>query len=143
MVPGSHKGPLYSHFQYGVFVSAITDPAFDPGSAIHLEVPAGGASFHHILTVHGSSANLSPYSRRMLCFNYSDTDAWPLIGVGGHEFTNHGPVDWKRYCSTVVRGKTSVFPRMKTLPVSIPIPFDSGFDVYHHGQRSDVSEPQK
>ena len=59
MIPGSHKGPLYSHFEDGAFVSGITDPAFDDSSAVHIEVPSGGASFHHPLTVHGSSANLA------------------------------------------------------------------------------------
>ncbi|KAJ7336603.1 hypothetical protein OS493_011821 [Desmophyllum pertusum] len=53
VLPGSHKGPLYSHFQDGAFVSAITDPALDPSSAVHIEVPAGGVSFHHAFTVHG------------------------------------------------------------------------------------------
>ena len=145
MIPGSHKGPLYSHFEDGAFVSGITDPAFDDSSAVHIEVPSGGASFHHPLTVHGSSANLSKRSRRMLCFNYSAADSWPLIGVGGHEFTNHGPVDWERYCSTVVKGEPSVFPRMKAMPVCIPIPFESGFDIYQHQSESaaDVSDQQK
>ena len=41
MVPGSHKGPLYSHFKDGAFVSAITDPAFDPSTAVHVEVADG------------------------------------------------------------------------------------------------------
>ena len=79
----------------------------------------------------------------MLCFNYSSADNWPIIGVGGHEFTNHGPVDWERYCSTVVKGKPSLFPRMQALPVSIPIPFDSGYDIYEHSKSSDVSDPEK
>ena len=145
MIPGSHKGPLYTHFEDGAFVSGITDPAFDDSSAVHIEVPSGGASFHHPLTVHGSSANLSKRSRRMLCFNYSAADSWPLFGVGGHEFTNHGPVDWERYCSTVVKGEPSVFPRMKAMPVCIPIPFESGFDIYQHQSESaaDVSDQQK
>ena len=142
MVPGSHKGPLYSHFKDGAFVSAITDPAFDPSTVVHVEVAAGGASFHHVLTVHGSAPNLSRHSRRMLCFNYSSTDAWPLLGVAGHEFTSHGPVDWERYCSTAVKGKASVFPRMKALPVCIPIPLDSGFDIYQHAKPSVVNQPQ-
>lgn len=142
VLPGSHKGPLYSHFQDGTFVSAITDPTLDPSSAVHVEVAAGGVSFHHALTVHGSSPNLSPCSRRMLCFNYSAADAWPLLGVGGHEFTNHGPVDWERYCSTVVKGTPSVYPGMKAMPVCIPVPFESGYDIYQHSKSSDVEEPR-
>ena len=92
--------------------------------------------------MHGSSANTSGYYRRMFCFNYSSADNWPLVGVGGHEFTNHGPVDWERYCSTVVKGKPSVFPRMQALPVCIPVPFEAGYDIYEHSKSSDVSEPE-
>lgn len=67
--------------------------------------------------------------------------SWPLLGVGGHEYTNHGPVDWGRYCSTVIKGKPSVYPRMQAWPVSIPIPFEAGYDIYEHSKASDVSEP--
>lgn len=98
-------------------------------------------SFHHAFTVHGSSANHSSRSRCLLCLSYSSADNWPLLGVGGHEFTNHGPVDWERYCSTVVKGKPSVYPRMQAWPVSIPIPFEAGYDIYEHSKASDVSEP--
>jgi len=89
-------------------VSAITDPILDTSSSVHLEVPAGGVSFHHAFTVHGSSANHSSCSRRLLRPNYSSAGNWPLLGVGGHEFTNHDPVDWEKYCFTVVKGKPSV-----------------------------------
>lgn len=94
-------------------------------------------SLHHAFSVHGSSANMSKHYRRLLCFNYSSADSWPLIGVGGH-----GPVDWERYCSTLVKGKPSLFPCMQALPVSIPIPFDSGYSIYEHSKSSDVSDPE-
>ena len=141
VIPGSHKGPLYSHYQDGAFVSAITDPALDPSSAVHIELPAGGVAFFHAIIVHGSSENWSDRSRRMMCCLYSSADNWPLIGVAGHEFTNHGPVDWERYCSTVLKGKPSVFPRMQALPVGIPVPFDAGYDIFLHSKSSDVRQP--
>lgn len=43
----------------------------------------------------------------------------------------------------MVKGKPSLFPRMQALPVSIPIPFDSGYDIYEHSKSSDVSDPEK
>ena len=57
--------------------------------------------------------------------SFAATDAWPLIGVVGKEGQLWGPVDWDRYCSTVVRGKASKFPRMEAIPVSLPVPFTS------------------
>lgn len=129
VIPGSHKGPLCSHFQDGAL---ITDPALDSSSVVPVEFRAGGVSFHHAFSVHGASANMSKHYCRKLCFPYSSADSWPLISVGGHEFTNHGLVDWERYCSFVVKGKPSLFPRMQALPVFVPIPFDSGYDIYEH-----------
>lgn len=125
VVPGSHKGPFYNHFIEDKFASEINDATFDPNLAVHVEVPAGGISFHHPFTVHGSAANQSNRPKRYLVFSFGTTDAWPLMGVVGKEWELWGPVDWDRYCSTVVRGKASKFPRMEALPVSLPVPFTS------------------
>jgi len=125
VVPGSHKGPFYNHFIEDKFASEINDATFDPNLAVHVEVPAGGISFHHPFTVHGSAANQSNRPKRYLVFSFGATDAWPLMGVVGKEWELWGPVDWDRYCSTVVRGKASKFPRMEALPVSLPVPFTS------------------
>ena len=46
-----------------------------------------------------------------------------------------------KYCSTVVKGKSRVYPRMQAWPVSIPIPFESGYDIYEHSKASDISKP--
>ena len=90
-----------------------------------MEVPAGGISFHHPFTVHGAAANQSDRSKRYFALSFTATAAWPLIGVVGKEEQLWGPVDWDRYCSTVVRGKASRFPRMEAIPVSLPVPFST------------------
>ena len=132
VVPGTHNGPILSHFDNNKFVSAITDPAFDSSSAVCVEVPAGGASFHHVRIAHASGPNTSNRSRRVCFIQYCATDAWPLIGVVGPEgYGVEGRVDWDRFCSTIVRGSPNLFPRMVNIPVSLPFPYDRVYDVFH------------
>ena len=135
VVPGTHKEPILSHFRNDSFVSEITDPTFDPSKAVHVEVPSGGASFHHVRTAHASGPNNSTRSRRVCFIQYCATDAWPLIGVVGPEgYGVEGPVDWERFCSTIVRGSPTLYPRMVNIPISLPFPYDRGYDVFHEEQ---------
>ncbi|XP_068692072.1 probable alpha-ketoglutarate-dependent hypophosphite dioxygenase [Montipora foliosa] len=132
VVPGTHKQPLFSHFQDGVFVSAINDTNFNPRNAVDIEVPAGGASFHHVRTAHASRPNNSSRSRRVCFTQYCAADSWPLIGVVGPEgYGVEGPVDWARFCSTIVRGTPTLFPRMVNIPISLPFPYERGYDVFN------------
>ena len=126
VVPGSHKGPFYNHFIEDKFASEITDTTFDPSLGFHVEVPAGGISVLHPFTAHSITANQSNHARRTFVLSFAATDPWPLLGVVGKGAEVWGPVDWDRFCSTVVRGKASPFPRMGTLPVSLPVQFASG-----------------
>jgi len=133
VVPGTHKQPILSHFKDGVFVSAITDPTFDPSKSVHVEVPSGGASFHHVRTAHASGPNNSTLPRRICFTQYCATDAWPLIGVVGPEgYGVEGPVDWERFCSTIVRGSPTLFPRMVNVPISLPFPYERSYDVFEN-----------
>ena len=132
VIPGTHKEPILSHFRNNSFVSEITDPTFDPSKVVHVEVPSGGASFHHVRTAHASGPNNSTRSRRVCFIQYCATDAWPLIGVVGPEgYGVEGPVDWERFCSTIVRGSATFYPRMVNIPISLPFPYDRGYDVFH------------
>lgn len=139
VIPGSHKGPLYNHHDEDKFASEINDANFDSSGAVHLEVPAGGISLHHPFTVHGSAVNQSNGPRRYFVFSFSATDAWPLIGIVGKENELWGPVDWNRYCSSVVRGKASKFPRMEAIPVSLPVPFETeSMDLFYSEQSKSI-----
>lgn len=133
VVPKSHKGPLLSHFKDGEFVSAINDSRFDPSLAAHLEVPSGGVSLHHVQAIHGSAANFSKNKRRLYVYQYCSTDAWPLLGVSSLEWGNTGPLDWDRFTSTLVRGETTLFPKMEAIPICLPVPFDKGY-VFEHAE---------
>ena len=112
VIPGSHKGPIYDHHQDGRFCGAVTDPAFKPEHAVTVEVPAGGISIHHVRTLHGSAPNISGAPRRLLLFQYVAIDAWPMTGPG----------DWDAFNRTVLRGEQTNIPRMKDVPIRIPLP---------------------
>ncbi len=111
MVPGSHKGELYSHHENGVFVGAVSEPDFEPGETAKCLVKAGGITIHHARTLHASTPNHSAHPRRLLLFEYCSLDSWPLLGAS-----------YDDYCASVLRGEPSARPRQVAAPVIIPLP---------------------
>ena len=112
VVPGSHRGKLYSHHQDGVFVGAITEPDADFSNAAPITVPAGGITIHHVRMVHGSAPNTSGKPRRLLLFQYCAMDAFPIMGVPS----------WDAFNATVLRGEPTHEARVTEVPVRIPLP---------------------
>ncbi len=115
MVPGSHKGELYSHHENGVFVGAVSEPDFEPGETAKCLVKAGGITIHHARTLHASTPNHSAYPRRLLLFEYCSLDSWPLLGAS-----------YDDYCASVLRGEPSARPRQVAAPIIIPLPKPAG-----------------
>lgn len=111
MVPGSHKGELYSHHENGVFVGAVSEPDFEPGETAKCLVKAGGITIHHARTLHASTPNHSANPRRLLLFEYCSLDSWPLLGAS-----------YDDYCASVLRGEPSERPRQVAAPIIIPLP---------------------
>ena len=83
VVPGSHKGPTWDHHSDGYFCGAMdpTRKEVDFESAVPLTGRAGSMSFHHVRLVHGSAQNVSDKPRRLLLYEYSAGDAFPLMGI--------------------------------------------------------------
>lgn len=128
MIPGSHRGPVYSHHSDGVFCSAI-DPERDPleyHRAVPLTGKAGMVSLHHARTIHGSALNTSARARRLLIYQYGATDAWPLTGG----------LSLDAFRETVVRGDPAVQPRMEALPVRLPLPVAPNYDGLYTSQEN-------
>ncbi|KAL9989598.1 hypothetical protein ACROYT_G004164 [Oculina patagonica] len=77
--------------------------------------------------------NNTAHTRRVCFIQYAATDAWPLTGVVGPEGYAgvEGPVDWERFCSTIVRGSPTVYPRMVNIPISLPFPYDENVDLFY------------
>ena len=140
VIPKSHKGPIVSHFENGKFVSTIADESFSPANAKYLEATAGSVTIHHARIIHGSAKNVSRTPRSVACYIYSAMDAWPLLGVAGSDFKNIGPVDFEEFDATRLRGDPCITPRLKDVPVTLPVPFNEAASVLH--MQFKVPEPQ-
>ena len=126
VIPGSHKGPTLDHHQDGLFVGAVTDPAFNPDEAVSVTVKAGGITLHHVRMLHGSKPNYSDKPRRMLFIGFYATDAWPLIPSSDTlEDMN----------SRIVRGKPTLQPRLEALPVRLSLPRVEGGSIYEQQEK--------
>ncbi len=114
VVPGSHKGPTWDHHSGGYFCGAM-DPTrreVDFESAVQLMGKAGSMSFHHVRLVHGSAQNVSDKPRRLLLYEFSAGDAFPLMGIK----------DWDQYNRNLVSGTVINTPRIVPAPVRMPLP---------------------
>ena len=116
--PGSHKGLIHDHHVDGVFAGAVDIGAcgFDIADAVALQGPAGSISIHHGRTLHGSALNRSNFDRRMLFYEMTAADAFPIMG-GMTIF--EGIAD---YNSRMLCGKPTREPRVESVPVRIPQP---------------------
>lgn len=116
-LPGSHTGPIYDHHSDGAFCGAIdlTSERVDVAPAIPMYGNAGDMTIHHARLVHGSKVNRSTNSRRILFYEYSAADAWPLAGV---EHLN----DTEGFDSRIVSGSPTLRPRLADVPVKVPLP---------------------
>src|SRR5437667_11995515 len=60
VLPGSHRGPVYDHYEGDGFTGSINRAdlgRLDLGRAVPLPVPAGSIHIHHYRAVHGSAEN--------------------------------------------------------------------------------------
>jgi phytanoyl-CoA hydroxylase len=116
VIPGSHRGPVFDHHHQGYFAGAI-DPAA-PGLDIHKAVAitgkAGSISLHHVRTVHGSKDNLSERDRPLLLYGYCAADAWPLRADAFKDLDS--------FNARMLRGKPTLEPRLRDVPVRMPYP---------------------
>jgi ectoine hydroxylase-related dioxygenase (phytanoyl-CoA dioxygenase family) len=83
VLPGSHRGPIYPHFDaQDRFVGCMRREdidGLDVRAARLLAVPAGGITIHHYRLVHWSAPNVSATERRLLINAYSAADAVQLV----------------------------------------------------------------
>lgn len=115
VVPGSHKGPIYTHHEKGRFIGAVTEEVPGAEHAVPVEIKAGGISIHHARTLHASAPNRSQRPRRLLLFEYCAIDAWPLSGA-------MGVTEWDAYVKSILRGVPCNRPRLESVPVELPLP---------------------
>lgn len=114
VVPGSHRGELFSMYNdKQQWVGAI-QPHDLPRSGIERAVPltgkAGSVTVHSARTVHGSPDNDSPRPRPLLLYMFSSADAMPVS-------TNTIP---SRYQGRLIRGKRPHWIELEPGPIVLP-----------------------
>lgn len=114
VIPGSQRGRMYDHHSDGVFCGAITGELnqIEFSKAVPLVGKAGAMSIHHARSLHGSAQNRSNNQRRLLLFEYTAADAFPLMGVPNFDDFN----------SRIVLGSPTIEPRIRPAPVRMPLP---------------------
>ena len=124
VIPESHKGPVLSHFNDGVFCGAIDpdDTDFDMKKAVTLTGKARSMTIHHARPLHGSSPNNSNRDRLVLFYECNSADAWPLVGAGAYMKSTNPVQLCNQLENQMVCGKVSYQPRMEKVPVIIPLP---------------------
>ncbi len=120
--PGSHKGPIHDHHADGVFVGAMDLAAsgLKPEDAVALTGPAGSISIHHARLVHGSALNTSDCDRRLLFYEMMAADAFPVMG----SMTSFASLE--EYNERMLCGESTITPRLRDVPVRIPLPQPEG-----------------
>ena len=130
VIPGSHRGPIFDHYDQGLFVGALDtgDKTFDASNAVTLAGTAGSITVHHVRTIHGSKENLTDRDRPFLVLSYVAVDAWPL--------TQSYELD--EFNSRILRGEPTLAPPSGHPAGTYSLPQDSahGFYLRRPGQRA-------
>ena len=112
VVPGSHKGPLYSHWHNDNFTGAVADTVVDENkeNIIKCIGPKGSVCLMHASLLHGSAPNLSSEPRTLYIITYYAEDAIELS-------PNHLP---STLTHELIRGKVSGKVRCSSYDMLIP-----------------------
>ncbi len=126
VIPGSHKGPLYSHWHNGVFTGAV-DPniiAKQSNKIVSCTGRAGSVCLMHASLLHGSTPNLSNHSRTLYITTYYAEDSIELS-------PNHLP---SRFTHELVRGVATGKVRCSPYEMQLPVkPTGTSFFAQQEG----------
>lgn len=126
VLPGSHKGPIYSHWHDGVFTGAVDDEIVDSqrDKISKCTGPAGAVCLMHACLLHGSAPNLSDKPRTLYIATYYAEDAIELS-------PNHLP---SRFTHELVRGEISGHVRCTPYEMQLPeVPKATSFFAQQEG----------
>jgi phytanoyl-CoA hydroxylase len=126
VLPGSHKGPLYSHWEDDKFVGSVDDSVISERSneIIKCTGKAGSVCLMHVNLLHGSAPNLSDNPRTLYITTYNAEDAVELS-------PNHLP---SRFTHELVRGQSSGRVRCASYDMLLPaVPKSTSFFAQQEG----------
>lgn len=126
VLPGTHTGPIYSHWHDGVFTGAVDDAIIDAqrDRIVKCTGPAGSVCLMHANLLHGSAPNLSDHSRTLYIATYYAEDAIELS-------PNHLP---SSLTHELVRGEVSGRVRCTTYEMELPaVPKATSFFAQQEG----------
>jgi len=133
VLPGTHKGPLYSHWQNGVFTGAVDNSIIEPqkDNMVKCTGPAGAVCLMHVNLLHGSAPNFSDKPRTLYITTYYNEDAIELS-------QNHLP---SKFTHELVRGEASGRVRCTPYEMELPaVPKATSFFAQQEG--ADTSHKQ-
>ena len=124
VIPGTHKGPVLSHHNDGVFCGAVDpdDPLFDKDRIVTLTGKAGSMTIHHVRTLHGSAPNRSDRARLILFYECHAAEAWPLLGMSTYIHRLGQQAIWDDLQERLICGEVTIQPRVEPVPVRLPLP---------------------
>jgi len=112
VLPGTHKGPIHSHWHGGVFTGAVDEQIIEAqhDKIVKCTGKAGSVCLMHVNLLHGSAPNLSGQSRTLYIATYYSEDAIELS-------PNHLP---STLTHELVRGEAS--GRVRCTPYEMELP---------------------
>ena len=126
VIPGSHKGPLYSHWHNGVFTGSVDETiiANYRDNIVSCTGKAGSVCLMHASLLHGSTPNLSDRPRTLYITTYYAEDAIELS-------PNHLP---SKLTHELVRGEVSGRVRCSNYDMALPaVPKSTSFFAQQEG----------
>lgn len=126
VLPGSHKGPIHSHWHNGVFTGAVDEAIVEAqrDKIVKCTGKAGSVCLMHVNLLHGSAPNLSEHSRTLYIATYYAEDALELS-------PNHLP---STLTHELVRGEASGRVRCTAYEMELPaVPKATSFFAQQEG----------
>lgn len=121
VLPGSHKGPVYPHYDAaGAWIGNLDAAAvagLDLSTLRHLTGPAGSVTVHSARLVHGSPPSRKADGRPLLINAYRAADAMPYTPY---------PLPG-RHAGEIVRGRAAREAHLQPLPCRIPPDWSGGY----------------
>jgi len=123
VIPRSHEGPLYDHYdasgRWAASMSAADVATLPLDSAVSLTGPAGTVVAIHCAMVHGSARNDSARSRPLLITGYSSADNFA--------YTPMGPNMTPTQAFQIVRGKPAGHAHHEAMRTRVPPDWSGGY----------------